>query len=264
MTDITTKNTETKIFIPYKLDTFKTLQYKDLELLEFDDVIDKIEEYVKNLRNKEKKTMKINNNRKINNNISIGIDIDERKKIKINKMKGDSLIKYYNNLVNRLKKFLELVNNKIESINNDDYIKEDQNTLLVKFFSKVRYSFQPNCNNIKYKKGFPDTLTNKNANEINQEMEKEFQKCLEHLLKIIIDYCMGTAILTNETQSILNKEVLFYKEETEKEKMKRLLKNNSNNKQQPQQPQQQYQHFGNLFRGGKKTKTKKYLKSKSK
>ncbi len=262
MNNIITETRETKIFIPYKIDTFKTLQYTDKELLEFDEVIDKIEEYIKNVltnkRNKEKKTVKKNNNNNNmrlyrNNNISVGINHDERKKIKINKMKGSTLTKYYNNLVARLKKFLELINNKIESINNDDYIKEDQDKVLVKFFSKVRSSFQPNCNDIKYKKGFPDTLTNKNANEINQEMEKEFEKCLNHLLKIIIEYCQRTAILTPETQSFLNvnKEVLFYKEETEKEKMKRLLKYNSNNKKQTQIPTLD---FSKYFKGGKKTK----------
>ncbi len=271
MNNITTETKETKIFIPYKIDTFKTLQYKDKELLEFDEVIDKIEQTAKSLlinkRNKEKKTIKKNNNNNVklyqNNNISVGINHDERQKIKINKMKGSTLTKYYNNLVARLKKFLELVNNKIESINNDDYIKEDQDKVLVKFFSKVRYDFQPNCSDIKYKKGFSDTLTNKNANEINQEMEKEFEKCLVHLLKIIIEYCQRTAILTQETQSFLNinKEFLFFKEETEKEKMKRLLKYNSNNKPQ-QQYQQQYQQmqqksfqdFSKFFKGGKKTK----------
>jgi hypothetical protein len=192
-------------------------------------------------------------------------------------MKGDSLIKYYNNLVNKLKKFIELVNNKIDGlIGNDDYIKESQDKVLIKFFSKVMSKYQPNCSDIKYKKGFPATLTNKNAFEINQEMNKEFEKCLEHLLKIIIDYCMATAILTNETQSLINikKDILFYKEETEKEKIKRRLKYNSNNRQQyqpqyqpqyqqqyqPQYQQQyqpqyqpQYRQYGN-FRGGKKTK----------
>jgi len=281
MIDITPKNIEAKIFIPYKVDTFKTLQYKDLELLDFDDVIDKIEEYVKNLlinkRNREKRTMKKNNNNNQrlsrNNNISIGIDIDERKKIKIYKMKGDSLVKYYNNLVNKLKKFLELVNNKIDGlIGNDDYIKEDQDKVLTKFFSKVISKYQPNCSDIKYKKGFSNYLPNKNASEINQEMNKELEKCLEHLLKIIIDYCMATAILTNETQSLINikKDILFFKEETEKEKIKRRLKYNSNNTQQYQQQYQpqyqpqyqqqyqqqyqpQYRQYGN-FRGGKKTK----------
>ena len=31
MIDITPKNIDTKIFIPYKVDTFKTLPYKDIE-----------------------------------------------------------------------------------------------------------------------------------------------------------------------------------------------------------------------------------------
>lgn len=261
MTDITTiqQPQENKVFIPYKVDTFKTLKYKEQELLEFEQVIDLIEEYARNglinKRNREKKTIKKNNNNNQrlsrNNNISIGINHDERKKIKINKMKGDSLIKYYNNLVNRLKKFLELVNDKIETISNDDYIKEEQDRFLGKFFLKVRSSFQPNCGDIKYKKGFPDTLTNKSAFEINQEMDKEFEKCLDHLLKIIIEYCQRTAILTPETQSFvnINKGTLFYKEETEKEKMKRFKYNNN----KPQIPQQRFD-FSKYFKGGKKTK----------
>jgi hypothetical protein len=257
-------------FSPIKVEqkSYPTLIFEKKTLNDFNTIIDNIETKIKDGLKKQKKTYKQQqygqqqygqqqqqNNTDYNRDVDIqvGIPEDGRSKIKIKGYKGESLINYFDKLVKILTEFINNVNNTInESSDFNKFIQEKENLKLAKKLIELRNKQQPNCSGEKYKttwffsSAFNTKLTDTNSSIINQQIQKDIEKCIDYLLSIIVEYCNKAAIMTSEGRSFvqLNKEILYTVEQTYSQRRKAII-----NRRQS---------------GGKTKKLKSKSKSKSK
>jgi hypothetical protein len=236
-----------KDFIPIKVSntTYPTLFFEKKTLNDFNSIIENIETKIKEGLKKQKRVDKQEHN------IAVGIPEDGRSKIKIKGYHGESLINHFDKLVQLLSEFINNVNNTIEETSDfNKYVQEKENLKLAKKLIYLRDKYQPNCAGEKYRttgffsSAFNTKLTDTDSSKINQQIQKDLEKCMDYLLAIIVDYCNKSGIMTPDARSYvqLNREIIYTVEQTRSQRLKEI-----------QARQKQY--------GGSKLKSKKKSKS---
>ena len=140
-----TKKEEKKSYIPYQLKDNGFVKLKESQFDNFNSIISSIEEMVIESLNKQLSQK----NEKIT---SVGIDKEAQEKIKINGYKGEKLVDFYNNMVEKIKELIEKVNEKIqENIDINNYVNEKNNKNLINSLLKILNNNQPSCRDSKFK-----------------------------------------------------------------------------------------------------------------
>jgi hypothetical protein len=240
-------------FSPIKVEqkSYPTLFFEKKTLNDFNSIIDNIETKIKEGLKKQKKDEKKmykqqqqygqqygqqqqnQNNKDYNRDVDIQVGIPEegRVKIKIKGYKGESLTNHFDKLVNILTELINNLNNKISELSDyNNYIQEKENLKLAKQLIEIRNKQQPNCSGEKYKttwffsSAFNTKLTDTNSSIINQQIQKDIEKCMDYLLSIIVEYCNKTGIMSPEASSYvqLNKEILYTVEQTRSQRLKAI------------------------------------------
>jgi hypothetical protein len=229
------------VFTPVKISqtTYPTMFFEKKTLDDFNSIIGKIERKIKDGLKKQKKTEKYtygqqqyqNNQYNSNFDVAIGIPEDGRAKIKIKGYKGEELINHFDKLVQKMKEFINNVNSTIDEASDfNKFIQEKENLKLAKKLSDLRQKQQPNCAGEKYKttwffsSAFNTKLTDSNSSTVNQQIQKDLEKCMDYLLSIITEYCIKAGFMTPETSSFiqLNKEILYTIEETRSQRIRAI------------------------------------------
>ncbi len=186
--------------------------------------------------------------------------VAETSKLKVKGMPLDDLPNYFNRITDKIKEFVDSINQKIidnklsveytesnasKPQQKDKIIEEHQglinakiNDLLVKSFKK-KMRKQPNCSdNKKLKKGVSILTPFTNSSELNKKIHSELEKCFSFLVSLLTDYCseMGW------TNVSLSTDMLFKKEEVQKQSTQPYQQQSYQPQQYQQQPQQPQQY----------------------
>ena len=261
---------EEKTYIPYQLKDNGFVKLKESQFTDFSSIISSIEETVIEYLNKQQSQK----NEKIT---TVGIDKDAQSKIKINGYKGDKLVDFYNNMVEKTTELIDKVNEKIqENIDYNGYVDEKNNKKLVKSLLKIRNNNQPSCRDNKFKtswffsSAFSEKITSDNGLEILKEMYKDLETCIKFMISIIQEFCNKTGIVDSKKSFIkFDLNILMYKDtykiRTIEEEKKRIEEEKRKQQQQQQyQQQHQQQQYQRMYYGGKKTKKNKIKQNKTK
>jgi len=222
------KNTQ----ITYEL--YPTLKIKTEEFLNFEDIVSALEKG----RSKARDTSKL----------------------RVKGMSLDDLPDYFNRIKDKIKDFIDSINQKIidnklsveytesnasKTEQKDKIIEEHQglidqkiNDQLVKSFKKKMRN-QPNCNDPKkFRKGVKIEGEMKNSGELNKKIYSELEKCFDFLTRLLQEYCTAMGW----TNVSISKDILFKKDETQKPNTQQQTQPYQL-RQQQQQTQQQTQPY---------------------
>lgn len=253
---------EEKSYTPYQLKDNSFVKLKEVNFNDFSSIISSIEEKVIDQLNK-KQTQK---NEKIT---EVGIDKDAQSKIKINGYKGDKLVDFYNNMVEKIKTLIEKINEQIdENSDYNGYVTEKNNKNLVKALLKIRNNNQPSCRDNKFKtswffsSAFSEKLTSDNGQDILKEMYKDLETCMKFMLDIIKEFCNKTGIVNKNAYITFDINLLMYKEKSYSNRVREREEEDRKAKEEEKRKQQQYyqSQYQKMYYGGKKNKRTKKIK----
>ncbi len=248
---------EKKSYIPYQLKDNGFIKLKDANFNDFNSIISQIEDSEIAYLNKQ-------SSQKNENITSVGIDKDSQEKIKINGYKGEKLVNFYDNIVEKINDLVDKVNEHTQYYTGT--LSEKDNKDLVKSLLKIRNKNQPSCRDSKFKtswffsSAFSEKLTSDNGLEILNEMYKDLEICMKFMLSIIKEFCTKTGIINPrlsvtkfDLNLLMNKEKSYHSNKTEQQ---RKIKEEEEKRRLYQQQYQQHR----MYYGGKKNKRTKKIK----